>query len=366
MSKRVILLLSVVFLVSCSSLRTFSSNLESHCIPNNNSFFNSSTKIWSGSTFLSESALEEELFRNNLEEKIGLLEQSKATSADYEVYCFFTDPHLFQETNDYTFDTEMWEKWFHALKEGYTFSQSEYVVCGGDLLTRNDTISQACYKLSFFKGYMENSFPKYYYLVGNHDTNYQGDTYISQNDPVSCRLSQSTINDLMFDGGNSYYFFDTKTTRHYCFDSGIDWDARTINEYRLEQIDWFANNLLANEKQHITIFIHASLFMTELTAMMQKIGTIISAFNSKETVSVQNNTYDYSTATGHIDYVQAGHEHADINSYTCGGVPIIITRPFGWSDSTERPTFDIVFADYSNSLLKCLRIGDGEDRTIAF
>lgn len=284
-----------------------------------------------------------------------------------ESFLFFTDPHLYYPNSGYDLNENWYNSYLPFIQQTAKEESTEFVLCGGDLLNNGDNKEQAFYKINFFAKTFYSSFDNFYILVGNHDTNYQGDTYISSNDYKSCMLSQEEINLALNDGRKSYYSFSTHFSQHYCFDSGIDWDSDYMNDYRWEQIEWFANDLLLNEAQNISLFIHIAFFgerEKSLTAFMKNIGVIVEAFNKKEHVMLNDCSYDYSSSFGHIDFIQAGHLHQDMNDVLCGGIPVIITTsftPFGGA----KPTLDIVSVNYENRIITCKRLGEGENRTFA-
>lgn len=295
---------------------------------------------------------------------IDTLNNYRQSSLESACYCFFTDPHFFWPYADSLTQKSFIFDYMGFLKCVSNSSNSDFVICGGDLLNNGDSISQACNNLSYFNNYAKSLISNYYYIVGNHDTNYQGDSFISQGDSNSCLLDNETIERLMFDGNKTYYSFETETTKYFCFNSGIDWDSGVLNLFRIEQVHWFANELTNSKKPHSTIFIHIPTINGVLTALMHEIGNIVEAYNTKKCLTFNGNFYDFSQTIGKVDYIQSGHLHSDIN-LTCGGIPVIVTTSFSHPSVVSRPTFDLVFADYSNSIVHCLRVGEGEHRDFA-
>lgn len=304
-------------------------------------------------------------YASQIEYKIDLLDNLKRESNDYQIYTFYTDHHCFLANGSYDVDLMMLASHFDLIKKIQELSGSSFVMCGGDLLNNSDSKSQACYKLSLYIEMMNRFLRNSYILVGNHDTNCQGNTYIYYSDYMSCTLSQDTINDIFYNGEKSYYRFESQNTSFYCFDSGIDWFALSLDDYQKEQLNWFANSLLYDDNPHISIFTHIALVRynstRSITAMLVEIDKIVRAYNEKKTAIVCNQEYDYSSSTGHIDFIQSGHSHVDISTF-CGDVPTVVTTSFASPEAVTRPTLDIAFVDYSNKKLHCLRIGDGEDR----
>ena len=312
-----------------------------------------------------ESPVEErQLYEIQIENNVNALTELRAESEDNETYCFFTDPHCFSSTRDYNINVDTLEYGFNILEQAYAASSSSFIMCGGDLLNSGDTKSQACYKLSYFSSVMKTRFDNSYMIVGNHDTNYLGDTYVDSQDYNGCILSQNTLNDVLYDGDNSYYRIDTSTTSYYCFDSGIDFLDNILTDYKKEQLSWFASSLLTDEKPHKAIFIHIASAGSNIsgTSMMSELDRIIGAFNNRNCVVVEGNSYDYSNSCGSVYFFHAGHNHQDLNGFTPSGVPVFLTRTFGSPEIATQPTFDIVFVDYSNLKVVFLRVGDGCNR----
>ena len=285
---------------------------------------------------------------------------------NYETFVFFTDPHLYPSTNSFEINEEWFENNVPFINEVLKSNPAQFVMCGGDLINDNDTKVQAYYKIKYFVDKLKTEFSDFYIIAGNHDTNYLGDTYISDRNYEACMLRLDELELAMFDGNRSYYSFDTHMTRNYCFNSGIDWDSNEMNDFRVEQLNWFANDLTKNTKPHITLFTHIALYGTRgnksLSAFMQKIGDVIYAFNERKTVCFEEAEYDFTDAFGHIDFIQAGHEHADVNDFVCGGVPIVITTTFSAPSTATQPTLDCVCVDYDSNQIICKRFGDGNDR----
>lgn len=302
---------------------------------------------------------------SQIEDKMSMLANLKASSNEYDVFTFYTDHHCFVPNGKYEVDISLLKSHFELIKEIQDLSGSEFVMCGGDLLQNYDTKSQACFKLATYMSFMDSYLDNPYILVGNHDTNCQGQDYINFGDYLSCTLSQETINDIFYNGKNSYYNFSTINTSYYCFDSGIDWFAFDLSEYQKEQLKWFADSLLNDDFIHKAIFIHIALVRYEstrvITSMMSEIGKIVEEYNSKKAIVVNGNYYDYSSCNGEIKFIQAGHSHVDLNTI-CGSIPTIITSSFASPEAVSKPTLDVVFVDYANHKVHCLRIGDGDDR----
>ena len=304
---------------------------------------------------------------NELSNVISMFLDKKEKAGDYDSFIFFTDPHNFSPNNSFDLDREWFLDNFELLKKASSDSYTYSVVCGGDVLNNFDTKEQAIFKLRYFVDMLNFYFSDAHFVVGNHDTNYQGDSYMLFGDYSSCSLSQEEINDALFFGKKSYYFFDSQNTRHYCFDSGVDWGTEYLSDYQKEQLLWFANDLFDDSKYHKTIIIHIALndYDGNVTSFMDGIGKVIQSYNGKNKISLDNQSFDYSKTNGRIDFIQCGHLHKDFSNFYCGGVPIIATRTFSSPEIATKPTFDIVLSDYSERKVFLFRVGDGSDRIVS-
>ena len=345
-----------------SSEESSSSNQSSTSSEESSSSNQSSTSSDGGSISISNE--NKPLWKKQIEEKVIILNDLKNQSEENETYLFFTDPHCFLPNSGYDVQSETLNYYFDILEEALLETNSSFAMCGGDLLNYGDTKSQACFKLSYFLSTMKSRLANSFFIVGNHDTNYQGDICINTGNWRASMLSQTTINDVMFNGEKSYYSFLSQQTSYYCFDSGVDFLEKTTTDYQWEQIEWFANSLLSDNSSHKALFIHITFAYDncKLTSMMQNLNSVIDAFNAKTSVAVGDVNYDYSNSTGSIEFIQAGHIHKDLINDEFTAVPIATTTTFSLPPIVSKPSFDIVFVDYSNSKTHLLRIGDGEDR----
>jgi predicted MPP superfamily phosphohydrolase len=251
------------------------------------------------------------------------------------------------------------------LQRYYEETPTSFVINGGDMLQSGDTKAQACYNLGYIDGKMHSLFDKYHYVFGNHDNNYQGTNYAG-NQVVSSDdlLTPTNIRNLCIrDQENCYYEFKDNSTRYYVFDTGIDWDAASMSDYRWEQVDWFATNLLANNDKHCVIVAHQLHYTgTDLNVLAGNLTKVAQAYNNKVSITLNDKTYDFSNTTGTVHYYLAGHSHEDINTIVNGIT--CITTANAYALSWSEPTFDLVLADYAANKLHLVRVGSGESRTI--
>ena len=277
-----------------------------------------------------------------------------------EKFMWFTDPHLCEGTE---WQTEF-ETYKNQLKACFDATPATFAVCGGDWLGNSDTQAGACFKLGYIGAQMRSIFrDKYFPVVGNHDTNYQGTT-VEGGEPRTGRLDPQTIANVW--NNPTYYTFDGDSTRFFVFDSELDWDL-SITQYKAEQLVWFCQQLKNNEAENMAGVIHIYYSLDEENGtgnhsgeMGKKITEIANAYNNRGTITFNGATFDYSQATGKFRFVLAGHNHGDALT-TEDGIPVVLTTKTR-QDGT--PTFDLCLVNYDTNKLHLCRVGSGESRTV--
>ena len=286
---------------------------------------------------------------------------------DVEMFAFMTDPHFMPSgvwlggEGAGTMTEDLYKSSLSLMQKYYNTCGLQFMLCGGDWLTNSDTQALACRKLAYITGTMKHLFPKYYQMLGNHDTNYQG--VVSESDSSNGVLTQDTLRNLMFqDFGKCYYEFKGAHTRFFILDTGSDWD-NTMTSYRWEQIAWLASNLASNTDEHIIVGMHiysnnAETWDSSTMIFAQNVQSLLAAFNARSSITLNNVTYDFSAATGKTHCIISGHTHADYLD-TNAAVPVWCTQ-----NVTSNCTFDLMLVDYKNMVMKSVRIGTGNNRTL--
>ena len=278
-----------------------------------------------------------------------------------EAFLFFTDPHLLGAYS--VFDEEVRENFessFDVAKVLYDTLSLGFCLCGGDWLRAGDTQLAAKEKLLFADKQMKELFDHYYKMMGNHDTNYQG--IISSKNNNRGDLPLDFINKEYFsETGSAYYSFMGRKTLFYVLDSGLDWSV-SMDDYRWEQIHWLAKRLLVDNSEHIGLCIHMFRIQTP-TPMSRLIVELSDAYNANKAIKIKNELYDYSSTSGKIHFIIAGHNHEDIVFYVGekSNIPVIQSCNFT-IEGTK--TFDICMVDYSNNMMEMIRVGFGDSREV--
>lgn len=277
-------------------------------------------------------------------------------SKNIDTFVFFTDPHLLLSSNNFSEDRLI--TYLNPLEKIYNSIPVEFMVCGGDWLNDSDNMDIACFKLGYIDGFMNAKFKNYYPIFGNHDSNYQGKE-TDASEVGTGTLTDDTIINLMFSKHkNKYYSFKGNNNMNYVLDTGIDW-TNTMTDYRWGQVDWLANKLIEDDPSHSIVYMHIVWLDSQynLGGMVNPITNLINAFNNHTSITLNSITYDFTNATGHVDYVLSGHTHFDYND-TINNVLCVATTKFNEGNGT----YDIIINDYDNNKLIMYRVGTGNSR----
>ncbi len=288
-------------------------------------------------------------------------ELTKSCSVD-ETFLFFTDPHLLKSYDQFgnTVKKNLVSS-FSTSKEVYDLLSLKFCLCGGDWLNSGDSQSVAMEKLLYADSIMKSIFSRYYKIMGNHDTNYQG--IVSPEDSSRGDLSRAFIDKVYFsETGSAYYSFKGNKTLFYVLDSGLD-SRPKMDEYRWEQLLWLADQLLSYDYEHQIICLHMFYRLGKLVPMSEFLIQLCEAYNSKCSISLNGVEYDYSSTYGTIHVILSGHNHLDEIAYVGenGDIPVIQTCNFCNNGSFS---FDICLLDYRNHSLDLIRVGNGDNRQV--
>lgn len=272
-----------------------------------------------------------------------------------EGFMFITDSHFMSKTND------TWKpyayKIFSYLEKLYYSSPCSFVLHGGDWLGTGEAREDYLYKLSAINGAFRRNFDKFALLVGNHECG-------NQSAEGTMFTHDTLANTLLANVGKTYYKYNANTFSMYCFDS---WQSGALDSFANEQIAWFAQSLEAETAKHIVIAVHMLYDSDTLTGIGDELTKCASAYNSRGAYTYNNNAYSFTSATGKVGFVIAGHEHSD-KTGTVNNIPYIITTNLtgygGESTFNNLPLpVDLMKVDWNNSTLTAYRATRGKSGT---
>ncbi len=267
-----------------------------------------------------------------------------------EKFLYFTDPHYVTASADGSIDFA-YDNYINVMAKHFNASSASFVLSGGDWLNKDNTRENAIANLKEIDLRMRNAFGnKYYLVVGNHDTNYQGASKLTNDDIISAWYTDARY------GGSSYYSFEGENTRFFVFDSGIDWNHESaMTDYDITQINWYISELMTNTAEHIALAPHMLYSATELHPGTKEILAVSEAFNNRTSIVFNGNTYDFSDATGKVEFLIAGHSHKDEVTYN-NGIACILTQKN--SHGNVYPIFDMIAVDYDKNVLYAYRVAN--------
>lgn len=287
-----------------------------------------------------------------------------------DTFMFFSDPHLMQSESNLSLKSKLnIEKNLAELKKYADEVKPSTIISGGDWLNYGDTKENACYKMRLAYSLCMRYFYDYnfHFLLGNHDTNYQGieEEGASAN---SGTLSQAVLNNLLYADENtkkSYFSYDTANTKYYCFDTETDFDT-SMSSYKMEQLEWFANRLTEDVFTNAVVALHiytvnpSETFGEDDLPFTVGIVDIITAYNNRSSITVNNHQYSFANVSGKIRCILTGHTHYDKIATTTDGLPVVcITDATDYGASPIK--FDMGFLDYTNDTLTLIRVNDTDN-----
>lgn len=104
--------------------------------------------------------------------------------------------------------------------------------------------------------------------------------------------------------------------------------------------------------------------MNNVAPLARNITDMASAYNSHSSITLNGVKYDFTSCTGKMYAIIAGHIHQDFNGVD-NGINVITTRTASHIGEGGFPSFDMFAIDYTNNVANAVRFGVGSDRTIA-
>lgn len=272
-------------------------------------------------------------------------------------------------------------------------SAMPFMICGGDIPETNTGTLDGLYEQAQYWQEMMSQYGKHnvYQCRGNHDflanlssgsvslTNGACYSYVMGNRPYDIVPSAK---------GKLSYYFDVPSAkvRFIILDeydvSNTDPDANFTSYIGLSpvQYHWLVDEALKADDYNIVIIAHQPLNIdndSSYSTNLNLLRDMITAFNAHTQFSgswgATTINVDFSTYTSNLVCVLSGHKHADGSGDT-GFLNIVTTSDAIYdTDGYNRQmgtitecAFDIISIDTTNKVIKCTRIGAGNDRTFNY
>ena len=287
-----------------------------------------------------------------------------------ETFIFITDIHW--ETN-YRNSPPLVR---HILRN----TRVNLMLSGGDFINQGTQTSRANLIRDLVKQFYHDKAPMIP-VFGNHDSNTLNS---SGNENKRRTFTREMIYGLMFkqashlvhwhDDENFDFWFDRDDTkmRFIGLSTGT---TGSFNRYGS-----LADMLLSMpEGYHAVIYFHWCQGGSHaLTTSARNISKLAGACNKKETVTVNEQEYDFTATGGSVEAIICGHTHYDDwyepdDPENYAGVPIFTVDTDSWRVSSgltkgtiTEQCFDVITVDYVRKTVKCVRVGRGQNRYYSY
>lgn len=212
----------------------------------------------------------------------------------------------------------------------------QFIMIGGDILDR-ETSHAVIFSIynEVFSGVKESRRPVAI-ILGNHDDNpYTNNVPLTKNQDRALFIDMNTVDMIAPDSAKNYYYFDRLGYRFICLDA-IDYPNGEAGDswwgFSQAQVEWLAG-VLGQTTQKTIIFSHITLDddhnawgLGDNGGYTKDIRDLIEAYNGRNSITLYGQTYNFSSATGKVMFVHAGHAHFD-EQYTKTGmtIPLLVT-----------------------------------------
>ena len=315
---------------------------------------------------------------DHLVEKEMLAEEAVAEAdGDCSAFVYFTDAHWGNNT----------KKSPALIRHIHDFTPFTDVIFGGDLITVNCPSIEAALQFGLeFQSSFSYLGTDFHCVYGNHDDNSAGqpghkELILSEEQVYSFLQSQMT--DVVY--GNYYNFYYDKPeskTRIICLDTGRYNNASFRG--KLPDTVRFAVESLSTvpEGWHVIVVSHIwcaskkesdGTYSQYVDGYIKPILKVFDDYNSRSPGGYAYKqwmvSYDFTDASGKIEFCIGGHTHGNFTTYSEGGIPVIIVTsdcilPSSKKGTITEQSLTLVVADYKNRKLSLTVVGRTSDRIV--
>lgn len=255
------------------------------------------------------------------------------------------------------------------------------VIFGGDIVsTESTTDSEMSYLYDSWRSAIRE-LPYHHSVVGNHDDGNATNNLFSPDYVYAFLLAPEESHDRV-DGDGFYYYIDEpcEKTRYLYLDTAYQ-DAYSLSE---GQARFIVGSLkTVPEGWHIVVIGHAwfdqdysnypAVVPSTLTGTTTKVITLLSAYNNRESGTLDAVSYDFTGAGGKVEFCIGGHLHNDYDTFE-SGIPVILCEAdtmhnrngsISTAGTVTEQAVTAVIADYKNGCVRLIRVGRGEDRAVS-
>ena len=316
-------------------------------------------------------------FMDSLVKKEKMAESILASAGDEcASFVFFTDTHWGKNM----------KRSPSLIRHIVDYTPIEDVIFGGDVVTSHSTnLVTPIETGKDFQASFSFLGTNFHCVFGNHDDNSTGQSnkpqyHLSEEQVYSFLQSQMT--DVTYGNYYNFYYDNPLTkTRIIGLDTGRYYNTNFKD--KLPDTVTFAVHALSTvpDGWHVIIASHLWLLSTKkadgsstfhLDSSIKQILSVFDDYNDRKagnyTYKKQEVPYDFTLASGKIEFCIGGHIHSNQLTFSEKGIPII-TVISDYFKSPEKGTVNeqsvtLVVTDYRNRIVNLFVVGQGTDRTI--
>ena len=308
-------------------------------------------------------------WRSYLDSKAAEIDAAlSAAGENRSAFLWYTDAHW---TSNYGRSPMM-------LKYLSKYSGMKKTFFGGDIANSK---SGEIDSLTAWQGLVRD-IPNHHSVIGNHDN--QVSELPTAAEKGEFFFGPERTGDVVFGtdatNGKMYYYIDNhiENTRYICLSTGRMWAYK-------DEIVWCVDVLNSVPKNwHVVVISHLWLnndyegggILTTPESYTQVYLDLFDAYNYRQsgTTSVNSVAYDFTNASGKIEFVIGGHVHQDYDFATAKGIPVILTECDAYQErddvsvatkgtTTENCVYAVV-ADYAAKKVHVINVGRGDTRSL--
>jgi len=300
----------------------------------------------------------------------------REAEGDCNTFVFFTDTHWGKNV----------KKSPALIRHIYEFTPFTDVIFGGDVVTSHHTNLVVPMETGKeFQSAFSFLGTHFHCLYGNHDNNSDsqpGKTEYHLSEEQVFSFLQSQMTDVVYGGYYNFYYDNPATkTRIICLDTGRYYYAQFRD--RLPETVSYAIGALSTVPEGWHVIMASHIWCTDkkqsdgtytyyLESYIKPVLKVFDDYNARLSGTYaykqQKVSYDFSQASGKIEFCIGGHIHNNFLTYSDSGIPVVsvisdyAVSPKRGTDKEQSVT--LVVADYKNEKLNLFVVGRGSDRSI--
>ena len=242
-------------------------------------------------------------------------------------------------------------------------TRMKYVFNGGDIIDVDPSRSLALNKMAAYVGGFSFLNLPMFVIMGNHDYNSEGSIVVSGEDVTISQFYGAAMRQMCdvtyFDDYYDYYYTDKDSnTTVVCLQTGMN-----NGSYHVNQNDALAT-LLPTLGDNVIIIGH--MFAHTVNNEPEPNAN----FNTLLNGNSQHAGLKTMLGGNKVKCILTGHVHADYTTMIDGFRLIATTTDSykantSYSGTVNELAFDVITFDFANNVVKCIRIGRGNDRTLS-